>query len=135
MKITICGSMTFLEEMRKAADYLTEKGHECFLPEPFITEEEYQQQNTRENLLEMKPFWTQRHFRKIEDSDCVLVINHKKKGFEGYFGSNTLMELSVAFYLNKKIFLLNPIQGDHPHYEEVVGMKSIILNEDLEKIK
>jgi hypothetical protein len=39
MKITICGSCTFVDEMAKAADYLTNKGHEVFTPDPLVTEE------------------------------------------------------------------------------------------------
>jgi len=135
MKITICGSSEFVEDMKKAADYLSTKGHIVFLPEPLISETDYLKENTKEKLLEMKPVFTQNHFKKIENSDAILIINHKRKGFEGYFGSNTLMEISVAFYLGKKIFILNPIQEDLPHYEEIVGLNSIILNGDLTKIK
>ena len=135
MKITFCGSCTFVYEMKKAADYLAEKGHECFLPTPLITEEEYKEQNGKESMFEMKPFWTKRHCDKIKDSDAVLIFNREKKGVKGYFGSNTLIELSVAFYLDKKIFFLNSFGEDHPHYEEIIGMNSVILNEDLEKVK
>ncbi len=135
MKITICGSSAFVGDMAKASEYLTKKGFEVFLPEPLISEADYAKENSMEKLLEMKPVFYIRHFKKIENSDAILIINNKRKGFEGYLGSNTLMELSVAFYLNKKIFLLNPIKEDHPHYEELIGMNSIILNGDLDRIE
>ena len=45
------------------------------------------------------------------------------------------MELTVGFYLNKKIFFMNSFGEDHPHYEELIGMKSVVLNGDLKKIK
>ncbi len=135
MKITLCGSSAFVKDMKEAADYLAEKGFECLLPEPLISEEDYAKENSMEKLLEMKPVFFRRHFKKIEDSDAILVINKKRKGFEGYLGSNTLMEISIAFYLGKKIFLLNPIQKDHPHYEELVGLNSAVLDGDLSKLK
>jgi len=135
MKIVFCGSCTFVYDMKKAADYLAEKGHECFLPTPLITEEEYESQNSKEKKIKMKPFWTKRHCDKIKESDAVLIFNREKKNIKGYFGSNTLMELSVAFYLGKKIFFLNNIHEDHPHYEEIIGMESVVLNENLEKVK
>jgi len=135
MIITICGSCTFAEEMRKAADQLKKKGHEVFTPEPLVTEEWYQENHGRENFLEMKPVWIQNHFKRIQNSDAVLILNHEKKGIKGYFGSNTLMELSVAFFLGKQIFLLHPINEDHPHFEELIGMKSIVLNGDLDSLK
>jgi hypothetical protein len=83
----------------------------------------------------MKPIWTQRHFKRIENSDAVLILNNEKKGIVGYLGPNTLMELSVAFYLGKKIFLMNSLEENHPYYEELIAMKSVILDGDLSKVK
>jgi hypothetical protein len=120
--------------MGEAAVQLRKKGFEIFTPEPLVTEQWYQENHGRENLLEMKPVWTQNHFKKIEKSDAVLVLNHEKKGIKGYFGSNTLMELSVAFFLGKKIFLLYPIHENHPHFEEFVGMKTTVLDGNLDNI-
>ncbi|MDD5341732.1 MAG: hypothetical protein PHI73_00105 [Patescibacteria group bacterium] len=134
MIITICGSATFAEEMGKAAEHLKKKGHEIYVPDPLVTEEWYQKNNGRENLLAMKPVWTKFHFKRIESSDAILIINHEKKGIKGYFGSNTLMELSVAIFLQKKIFLLNPIHEDHPHYEELIAVDSVVLHGNLDNI-
>ena len=44
------------------------------------------------------------------------------------------MEMGVAFYLHKKIFLLNPIP-EISYREEILGMKPIIINGDLSLIK
>jgi hypothetical protein len=135
MKITICGSCTFAKKMGEVSDYLKKKDLEIFTPEPLMTEEEYQSKYSRKQLLQMKPIWTQNHFKKIQNSDAVLILNYEKRGIEGYFGSNTLMELSVAFFLNKKIFLLYPFNEKHPHFEELTGIESIILNGNLDNIK
>lgn len=135
MKITISGSMTFVEDMIKTADYLRKKGFNIFTPEPLVTEEWYQKNHGRDNFLKDKPVWTMKHFKRIENSDAILILNHEKKGIPGYFGSNTLMELSVAFYLGKKIFFLNPIKENHPHYEELIGMNAIVLNGKLDGVK
>ena len=135
MKITICGSCTFAEEMGKSAEYLKKKGFEVLTPEPLVTEEWYQENHGRDNFLKMKPVWTQNHFKRIQDSDAILILNHEKKGIKGYFGSNTLMELSIAFFLGKQIFLLHPIDENHPHFEEVICMKSVVCNGDLDNIQ
>lgn len=135
MKITICGSCTFAEEMGKAQKYLEERGLEVFVPDPLVTEEWYQENHGRENFLDMKPVWTQKHFKKIENSDAVLILNHEKKGIKGYFGSNTLMEFTVAYYLGKKIFLLHPIEENHPHFEELIAIDVTVLNGALDEIK
>jgi len=135
MKITICGSQTFCNEMEAAEKYLIEKGFQVFSPELFKTEEWFQENHGRAELLRMKPIWTQGQFKKIQDSEAILIMNHEKKGIKGYFGSNTLMELSVAFFLGKKIFLLNPIDENHPHFEELSGMELVVLAGDLDNLE
>jgi len=44
------------------------------------------------------------------------------------------MEMGLAFYLKKKIYLLNEVP-ELPYKEEILGVKPIILNGDLSKIK
>ena len=139
MIITLCGSQNaehFVSEMKNTERRLIAEGHTVYSPdtlgpEKIVTEKWYQDNYGREKFLELKPVWTKTHFKKIEKSDAVLIMNHEKKGIRGYFGSNTLMELSVAFYLEKKIYFLNPIGEDHPHYEEIIGLKPTVLNGDL----
>lgn len=135
MKITICGSCTFVDKMGKAQKYLENKGIKVFVPDPLVTEEWYQENYGRNKFLDMKPVWTQKHFKKIENSDAILILNHKKKGISGYFGSNTLMEFTVAYYLGKKIYLLNPIEEEHPHFEELIGIDVVVLYGNLDNIK
>jgi len=143
MIITICGSQNsefFIDEMKKAQELLQKKGHEVHVPDSFekdslVTEEFYQSSMGREKFLAMKPLWTVAQGKKIENSDAVLIMNHEKKGIKGYIGSNTLMELSIALYLGKKIYFLHPIDDEHPHFEELIGVNSIVLNGDLDKIE
>lgn len=135
MRITLCGSSKFYEKLKEIADDCSRKGHQCLLPEPLMAESEWAAKYGREELLKRKPLFTQGHFQKIENSDAILVVNLTREGIEGYFGSNTLMEIAVAFYLGKKIFWLNPFGEDHPHYEEIAGLDATILNGDLNKIK
>ena len=133
-KVTICGSNDFIDEMAKAAEYLSQKGITVYLPDPLKNETDYEQKHGKRALLKVKPPFTFRHFRKIEQSDAVLILNLKKNGIYGYFGSNTLMELSVAFYLGKHIYFLNNFNDDHPHYEEIAGLEKTILDGDLDRI-
>ena len=134
MIITICGSSTFAAEMGKAADYLKNKGHAVHTPEPLVSEEWYRQHHGQEDFLKMKPIWIKNHFKKIADSEAVLILNKDKKGIAGYFGSNTLMEIAVALFLQKKIFILNAISRDHPHYEEFSAFEAIVLRGDLDNL-
>jgi len=135
MRITLCGSTTFVPEMKEISEKLKARGIDCLTPEPLVTEEEYALQNGREALLRDKAFFTKRHFTKIEKSDAVLIVNNEKKGIKGYLGANTLIELSVAFYLGKKLYFLNSFDEKHPQFEELAGMNITVLNGSLDKIK
>ena len=56
-----------------------------------------------------------------------------KDGKKNYIGGNTLMEMGLAFFLKKKIFLLNQIP-ELSYKEEILGVKPILINGDLNKI-
>lgn len=152
LKITFCGSSkTYTNRdadgtpsMEEIRNRLTAQGHICFLPEipgmPFgMSEQDFIEKFGREELLRIKPIVTLEHFKKIEVSDAVLIVNHSRERnrefIEGYFGSNTLMELAVAYYLRKKIYILKPFQKNHPHYDEIAKLDAIILNGDLSRIR
>lgn len=68
------------------------------------------------------------HFKRIEESDCILVTNYEKKGVAHYIGGNTFLEIGYAFGLNKKIFILNALPSVSPFKEEILGMQPIVLN-------
>jgi len=86
--------------------------------------------------LELWQTHTQRilnHFDKVSWADAVLITNYTKRDIENYLGPNTLMEMGLALYLKKKIFLLNPVPNV-PWREEILGMRPIVINGDLSKI-
>ena len=62
------------------------------------------------------------------------VCNYDKKDIKGYIGGNTLMEMGLAFFLKKKIYLLNEIP-EISYKEEILGVKPIIIIGDLSKIE
>jgi hypothetical protein len=74
------------------------------------------------------------HFDEVAKGDSILVVNDEKHGVPGYIGPNVLMEMGLAFYLKKTIYVLNAIDKDMPIYEEVLGMGSIILDRDVAEI-
>ena len=134
MKIVFVGSSRFVEDMKRIKSELSKKGVDCQLMEPLISEDDYIKENSIDKLLKQKPFFTKNHFKKIENSDGVLVINNERKGIKGYIGPNTLMEIAVAFHFDKPIFFLNSFNESHPFFEELVGLNSVILNDNLNKL-
>ena len=84
---------------------------------------------------EQKGQYIMTNFEKIAQSDSILVINNKKNGISGYIGANVLMEMGLAFYFKKKIFIWNPIENDASYKEELLALSVQYINKNLEKIK
>ena len=51
------------------------------------------------------------HFKKIEESDVMLVCNFTKNGIDNYVGANTFLEMGFAYYVKKPIIRVKPITG------------------------
>lgn len=145
MVITICGSMVFAKEMLEAEEKLKSLGHEVYLPlnklqdnqGNNISVEDYYK--LRKSELPPEWVWDRKkwvileHFKKIERSEAVLVLNYEKNAIPGYIGANTLIEMGLALYLNKGIYLYNEIP-EISYKEEILGMKPILINQDLDLI-
>lgn len=147
MKITICGSMTFYEEMLKLKAELEKGSHEVKIPIYKIQDERGKLMSVEDynnlrknNIITSEEYGTKKkgaileHFNKIEWCDSILIINHDKNGVRNYIGANTLMEMGLAMHLGKKIFLLNEIP-EVSYKEEILGASPVILNGDLSLIK
>ena len=153
MKITICGSIGFYKEMESARDELIKNGHEVKIPELALEVPQefgggkkvyfgqYIEQNggidafpAGHDIWNMKEGAINNHYEKIDWCDGILVVNHEKRGVTGYVGGNTLIEVGVAFYLKKKIYIFNPVSSELSYKQEILGMKPVIINGDLSLI-
>ncbi len=153
MKITICGSIGFYKEMESARDELVKNGHKVKIPELALEVPQefgggkkvyfgqYIEQNGEidafpagHEIWNMKEGAIKDHYEKIDWCEGILVVNHEKRGIDGYVGGNTLIEIGVAFYLKKKIYILNPVSSELSYKQEILGMKPVIINGDLSLI-
>jgi hypothetical protein len=137
MTIAICGSLTFYKAIRDTQKQLAALGHRGLVPKSIrlMEEEGYQKPKTVVERLKAEATYhfISEHFRKVERSDAILIVNPKNHGIAGYIGGNTFLEMGVAYYLGKKIYVMNPLP--HMGYElELASMHPIILNGDLSKI-
>lgn len=138
MKITICGSMTFYVEMREIKDGLEVLGHEVLVPidtysDDVPIEARSDISDKQKISAKIEYDFIREHFRKIEESDAILVLNYEKKNVPGYIGGNTFLEMGHAFGLGKKIFLMNPVPNMN-YSIEMHSMKPIIIDGDLTQI-
>ena len=139
MKIMIIGSMKFAEDMVKIKRQLDELGHEASIPvgtEPHLKDKDFVD-NLDDNLeFCITNDIMRKNFQKVADNDAVLVLNYKRNNVEGYIGISALLEMGVAHYLRKKIFLIQhtPSFDDARWAHEVAIMQPTVIKGDLTKI-
>ena len=132
--------MTFAKEMLKAKQTLEKLGHEVNVPldteshvknPKLIDDLESNYKHAQETQVMKKCF------DLLAKSDAILVLNHTKNGIKGYVGTSSLMEVGLAYYLGKKMFLLNslPKSAKYRWVHEVEIMQPVVINGDLSKIK
>jgi beta-glucosidase/6-phospho-beta-glucosidase/beta-galactosidase len=74
------------------------------------------------------------HFKKVIESDAVLVLNKEKNGVQGYIGGNGLMEMTIALHYKKPIFIYENIAEDLPIAEEIYGLGPVFIDKNLDLI-
>ncbi len=131
--------MKFTEDMVKIQKQLIELGHDAVIPlgaEPHLLDKTFV-----DNLDDNLPFCItndimRKNFQQVADCEAVLVLNYKRNDVEGYIGVSALLEMGVAHYLNKKIFLIQktPDYKDARWAHEVAIMQPTIITGDLAKI-
>ncbi|MBI2442697.1 MAG: hypothetical protein HYV40_02170 [Candidatus Levybacteria bacterium] len=140
MKIMICGSMAFSREMLATKKKLEAMGHTVNVPYDTVVHlaDEKLVDDLDRNLIHARERDLMRQsFKLVAKSDAILVLNHKRKGIEGYIGTSALMEIGLAYYLGKKIFLLY----DVPHHDrvrwahEIRLISPVILHGDWSKMR
>ena len=89
--ITLCGSLKFQKEMMIVAEKMALEGN-CILTPVYPTIENLKR--SEEQLQKIK----EEHFKRIELSDAILVIN-----VNNYIGNSTSLEIQYAKDLGKEI--------------------------------
>ena len=89
--ITLCGSLKFENEMMIIAEKMALEGY-CILTPVYPVLENVER--TEEQLIKFK----EEHFKRIELSDAILVVN-----VNNYIGNSTNLEVEYAKKLGKEI--------------------------------
>ncbi len=95
--ITICGSMKFQEQMIEAAKRLE-------LEEQYIVIQCVYFDKSRILTSQEINILNELHYRKIEISDAIYVVN-----VGGHIGESTRKEIEYARSLNKEVLFFEPI--------------------------
>ncbi len=132
----ICASMSFSKEMLALQDKLKAFGHSVSVPcdvdllleNPELIDD---LDSDREHLIENNIM--KKCFDLLAQSDAVLFLNLPKNGVDGYIGTSSLMEMGLAYFLEKKIYLMypHPNPNDQRWAHEVASFQPCILNGEL----
>ncbi len=137
-KIFLCASMNFYGDLVRIENELTSLGWQVFIPQSAKVMKE-------RNDFEVSHFkgvvsyvdrskLIRKNFEEIAESDAILVINNNKNGVTAYIGPNVLMEIGVAFYLKKKIFIWNSVPETASYKEELLCFGAVEINQNLKEI-
>lgn len=135
MKIAICGSLKFFEEMKATEKSLKDLGHKVYLPVD-MSGLDYWGPDRNERVEAKRKFGlVGKHFKKIDKSDAILVMNITKNDIKNYIGANTFLEIGHAHYLKKKMFALNALPKQDYISDEIRSFDLVVINGDFTKIK
>lgn len=140
MRIMICGSMSFAEEMIELQSQLKSFGHDVSVPcdtelhveKPgFIDELDKDREHLIENTIMKKCFDI------LASNEAVIFLNLPKNGVSGYIGTSSLMEMGLAYYLGKKIYLMYPHPDPHEQRwaHEVASFQPVLLHGSVESFR
>ncbi len=108
--VTLCGSTRFMDQFFKSGWAETLAGRIVFSVGVVIDDGEASAQLPNDHLGEhfgVKDLLDEVHFRKIDLSDEILVLN-----LDGYVGKSTQREMAYAMAQGKMVRFLEPEAGD-----------------------
>ncbi len=137
--ITICCSANFYKQALEIEEQLKALGFKVLIPSTAYKMKD----NNDFNPASYKTWFKNKadykvktklmddHFKKVLESDAILVLNGEKNGIKGYIGGNTLMEMTLAYHYKKPIYVYNEISPELPIAEEIYGLNPIFINGNL----
>lgn len=140
--ITICSSANFYRQAIKIKDQLEKEGYKILVPEMaemMRESDDYEVSHYKTWFADPSDYhkkgeFMRGHFEEVEKADAILVLNFEKNGVNNYIGGNVLMEMALAFWLKKPIFILNEIPTESAYLEEIMGFEAIVLHSKAENL-
>jgi hypothetical protein len=125
MKIFIVASKKYSDQLPTIKFNLQKRKHSVILPTFDLG---------KTTVTNQKKIFLEKDFKKIEECNAILVCNFEKNTINNYIGTTTIVYMGIAYYLNKKIYLLYDLPNTN-NLEEVFSFSPICLKGDLTKIE
>lgn len=138
-KIFLAASMNFYPKLLQIESDLKSRGFEVEIPisaKMMRDNNDYVVEHFKGNHTNaQKADFFRENIDNMEKCDSILVINEEKNGTAGYIGPSVIMEIGIAWYLRKKIYVLNEFSRGAAYKPEIEAFGAQIINTDLSKIK
>jgi len=138
MRIFLVASMNFYPKLIEVQSQLIDIGHEVEIPisaKMMVDAGSFDPSSFKGSYTnQQKKDFFRNNLDRMKGCDAILIINEEKNGIAGYIGTSVIMEIGIAFYLNKKIYLWNPMSSDAAYKPEVDAFEAIIINQDFSQI-
>jgi len=142
MKLAICSSASFYKDVIEFCSSLENLGITVILPKTAAkmraegkeNDESVTDWSSHSEGYHGKSLLMRQHFEEIARSDAILVMNYEKHGKKNYIGPNVLMEMAVAFFLHKPVYVLNGVPEESPVIDEILAIEPVFLEGDIQKI-
>lgn len=134
-KLVVCSSASFYKTVVTLSYELEALGIDVVLPKNAQKMKEEGDQPSRPIGHAEKAMLIRTHFNKIAQCDAIIVTNYDKPDKQNYIGPNVLMEMGIAFFLKKPIYILNDCPSDSPLLDEILGLEPVFLKGDTSKLE
>lgn len=128
MKVLIHASLDFAKEIIDVKNFFDEHLNiSVILPELTRYQDIRDVDGDDVTFTKIKNRLSIENMKNVEKCDGLLILNYTHRGIENYVGGNSFLEMCIAFYLNKPIFLLNDIPENMHYTEEIKSFYPIVI--------
>ena len=128
MTILVHASLDKKSEMLNAKKVIESFGkHTVMLPELTRYQHIRDEEGNDELFTQIKNRLTNDNIHNVEAADALLILNYTHRGITNYVGGNSFLEMIIAYYLHKPIFLLNDIPEGMTYTEEIKSLYPVII--------
>lgn len=127
--ILLHASLDFVDNMIFVKEHI-ESISELKVILPELTRYQYirDEQGDDKTFTKIKNRLTRDNINNVEKCDCLFILNYSHRGIRNYVGGNSFLEMIVAFYLKKPIYLLNDIPESMTYTEEIKSLYPIVVH-------
>ena len=133
MIITICSSMTLADRIREVQADLEALGHTVYIPVENEHFDYLEASDQERAALKREHDLIGEHWRKIQRSEAILVLNEDVKGIVNYVGGNSFLEMGFAHILDLPIYMMRPVP-EMLYQSEMAAMDPVIIAGDMARI-